>query len=138
MKKKLMIGLGVVAAIVAVMAYQFLTPKGEVDISSAAVAYEVSATKLYAAFEEDEAAANTRYANAIMTVKGKVTSVEAKEDGQLQVSLDAGSPLGAVVCSLQESSLKGNKLEAGNEITVKGVCTGFLFDVVIDRAILIS
>lgn len=138
MKKKIMIALGVGSLLVAALAYQFMTPKAAIDIAKAKAAYEMQASKLYAAFEADETAANAQYANTIMTINGTITKTEKNENGQMLVSLEADSPLGAVVCTLQDKSITGNQLRTGSPITVKGICTGYLFDVVIDRAILVN
>lgn len=130
-----MIGAAAALLLLAGLAYQFMTPKGEVDIAKASAVHELPASKLYAAFEADEAAANDRYTNTIMTVNGTITKVEENEDGLFLVSLATDSALGAVVCTLQDGTINKSQLKTGSPITVKGICTGYLFDVVIDRAI---
>lgn len=129
--------LSALAFVGAIVAYFLLTPKGEINIAKTEAVHEVNAGALYAAFSADETAANNEYAGAVITVKGILQAVDKNEADQLQISLDAEDDLGVVLCTLQEAPADLASLEIGSSITVKGICTGYLFDVVIDRAILL-
>ena len=131
---KIIIGLALVGAVVA---YQLLTPKGEINVAKAITAHELNAGALYAAFSSDETAANAEYAGTVIEVKGILKAVEKNETNQLQLSLDAEDDLGAVVCTLTQAPADLSNLEIGSSVTVKGICTGYLFDVVIDQAVLL-
>ena len=131
---KIIIGLALVGA---VAAYMLLTPKGEINVAKAAAAHELNAGALYAAFSEDETAANAEYAGTVIEVKGILKSVEKNDTDQFQLSLDAEDDLGAVVCTLTQAPADLTNLEIGSSVTVKGICTGYLFDVVIDQAVLL-
>lgn len=127
----------VVALIGAITAYSLLTPKGEINVAKADVAHEVTASALYAAFEDDETAANAEYSGAVITISGVLQAVEQNTENEIQLSLAAENDLGAVLCTLSDAPANLTSLEIGSPITVKGICTGYLFDVVIDQAILL-
>lgn len=131
---KIIIGLAVVGAI---GAYILLTPKGEVNMNQTAAAHELNAGALYAAFSQDETSANTKYAGTVIQVSGQLDAVEKNEQGQYQLSLNTEDDMGAIVCTLSETPSDLALLEIGNSITIKGRCTGYLFDVVIDQAIIL-
>lgn len=92
----------------------------------------VSADSLFQAFVADEAAANARYLNQVVTVKGKVNSVETNTEGKMVVVLDAGDLMFGVNCTLAEPA----QLTVGQEVSIKGICTGYLADVVITQAVI--
>ncbi len=136
-RKIILLGALAVAVIGAITAYSFLTPKGEIDVAQSDATHEVTASALYAAFDEDEATANNEYAGAVITIKGVLQAVDENESNQIQLSLAAESDFGSVLCTLRDAPANLTNLEIGTPVTVKGVCTGYLFDVVIDHAILL-
>ena len=58
----------------------------------------VTAEDLYRAFSTDEAAAGTRFNDKVVQVTGTVREIGAEGDGPVNVLLDTGDDLGAVVC----------------------------------------
>lgn len=138
MSKLLKIGLPVLL-LGAFFAYRMLTPKGPLDISAAATELSINAGSLYAAFETDETKANGTYVGKVLEVSGQLNAIDKNEDGSYQLKLAADNPLGQVVCTLTSgNSTAVPNAKIGSTATVKGVCTGYLFDVVIDNAIIIQ
>ena len=137
MSKLLKIGLPLLL-LGALFAYKMLTPKGPLDINSAATELTINAGRLYAAFDTDEAEANVAYVGKVIEVSGQLNAIDKNDDGSYQLKLAADNPLGQVVCTLANSKVAVTNAKIGATATVKGVCTGYLFDVVIDNAIIIQ
>lgn len=118
--------------------YLYNKPLEKVNKSTAAD-IQITATELLAAFEADENAANSKYLDKLVQVKGTLQSSTPDEHGHVNLSLDAGSAMSAVVVELNtdESKLAGS-LQVGAEVTVKGFCQGYLTDVVITRAAIVQ
>lgn len=138
MSKLIKIGLPILL-VAAFFAYKFTQPKAPLDIQTAATELMISATKLYADFEMDEANANSKYAGKVIEVSGTLGEVSKDEGGSYVINLDADSPLGQVVFYLADSSpspIPSEKI--GDSVKLKGVCTGYLFDVVLDNATIIT
>lgn len=131
---------GLPLLIVGGIAFYILTqPKPPLDIHSALTEVTVNAVGLYADFEEDETAANTTYAGKVMEVSGVLSAVEKNDAGGYVLSMKADSPLGQIVCNLSPNEKFSASAATINQLlTVKGVCTGYLFDVVLDNATVIS
>ena len=126
-----------IAAIGAAAAYYFLTPTPVINIQKAKTEININASHIYANYFEDEAAANEKYAGKVVEVSGTLLSVDQLENGDYQLALDADNPLGRIICTLQVIAPDLQNLEMGQDITIKGVCTGYLFDVVIDHAMIV-
>ena len=95
---------------------------------------ELTAEKLLSEFRQDEAAATTRYADRLLIVSGKLRMVETDTAGQATAYLDAGDPLSSVICSFYiDESGKVQKIAPGTIVRVKGICTGMLTDVILNR-----
>lgn len=122
-----------------IIAYILAQPKPPLDIHSAPTELAVNATGLYADFEQDETSANATYAGKVIEVSGTLNAVEQDEAGGYVLSLETGSPLGQVVCNLPASEkLSATATTINQAMKIKGVCTGYLFDVVLDNATIIS
>jgi hypothetical protein len=94
-----------------------------------------SAGELYSAFSTDEAAANAKYLDKTIEISGKV-SATSTEEGTTTITLFADSETGGVTCKLDPLSKHARiTFQEGEQITVKGICTGYLMDVVVERAV---
>lgn len=88
----------------------------------------ITASNLLAAYEADEVAANGRFLGKIVEVTGPV-SLLTDEGGKNKVYLDAGSLMSAVICELASGPIPD--LKTGEVVIVKGLCSGYLSDVIL-------
>lgn len=82
----------------------------------------ISAADLCAAFTTDESAANTKYLNKALDVNGTVAEVVNNQDGGVVVVL-RGNTDGNILCTMRDKTVKA---VAGQNITVKGFCSGYI------------
>lgn len=127
MKKWIYAGL-VIAAAAATAGYLYINKPHRSLSDEDGIA--VSADSLFLAFATNEANANTRYLNAVVRVSGVVKTVEQNTEGRVVIVLDSGDPMFGINCTLEGA---GNAT-VGQRVTVKGICTGYLADVVITQA----
>jgi hypothetical protein len=98
----------------------------------------VTAAEVYQAFGADEAAANAKYLDKTITMKGKVSS-SSTEEGVTSITLFADSETGGVICKLDPLTQHAQtNFAEGEEITLKGICTGYLLDVVVERCVVVK
>ncbi len=62
----------------------------------------ISADSLIAAYTADEKAADARYLNKIIAVKGSVAKVDKNQDGQTTVLFAAADPMSSVFCTMRD------------------------------------
>lgn len=116
-------------AAAAFIAYQMYNKPHRSVANSPATA--ISASQLAAAYGQDEAAANKKYLGNALQVTGTVSEVSVNQQNK-QVILLNGSDMSGVQCTLQETV---NGIRNGDAITIKGFCSGYLTDVILDRCI---
>ena len=139
MIKKLKFILPLFIVVGGIVAYVMSQPKAPLNIHSAPTEITVNATNLYADFETDETTANATYAGKVIEVSGLLNAVEQDDKGGYVLNLAAESPLGQVTCNLApKEKFSASSTTINQLLTVKGVCTGYLFDVVLDNATIIS
>jgi hypothetical protein len=100
----------------------------------------VTASALLNEYETDEAASNAKYLNKTVQVGGSVSSVTKDESGTVVVLLATESMMGTVSCTF--SALDGKPVSVdvkeGDQINVKGICSGYTIDVVLEQCAIVK
>ncbi|MBK9150252.1 MAG: hypothetical protein IPM26_04335 [Saprospiraceae bacterium] len=104
------------------------------DLSSASPDYVLFPSTLVNEYEEDEDAANAKYLDKVIELKGKVR--EISQDGTGNFIMETGNPLSGVQCALLNPE-DIRSLSEGATVTVRGICTGKLMDVNLSRCVII-
>ena len=107
------------------------------DMAKAKPDFVISASLLQKAFEDDETAASTKYINKILEVTGTIASVKPADNKILSISLVTGSDLSSVICTFPAVDDPA-KFRTGDEVTLRGECSGFLMDVLLNNCALIE
>jgi hypothetical protein len=111
-----------------------LKPK---DLQKVKPDFVLTATDLLKAFESDENAATIKYVNNIVEVSGIIQSVKPGENNALTISLNSGSEISSVICTLQGNTGAIN-FRTGEQITIRGNCSGFLMDVLLNNCVVVK
>jgi hypothetical protein len=119
----------VLAASFAAYAWFFIWNQAPVNVEKAK-AIPVSAKALFQAYSTNEQMANQSYLEKILEVTGEVTTVTMNAEGFTVVLLKTDDPVFGINCTLEKST---NEIKQGTRITLKGICTGYLTDVVLIR-----
>ena len=134
MRKLLLVG-GLLLVGVGVVAYLYNKPHSNMNKTMADI--QVDATNLFTTFETDENAANDEYLGKVLAVTGTIREVTVNEEGTRSIILDTDSDMSGVVCEMDALSEHAKTdFEPGETITVKGICTGMLMDVVLVRCVI--
>ncbi|GAC1437792.1 MAG: hypothetical protein NVSMB63_00190 [Sediminibacterium sp.] len=98
---------------------------------------QLSAQQLYDAFRINEAAANKQYLDKAVEIRGEVAEVTTNQDGNIVVNVKTTDPLFVINCTFKTSP---GQLKAGDTITFKGICTGYIPDanVVVNEGVLVK
>jgi exonuclease VII large subunit len=81
-------------------------------------------------FEDNEGTASSKYINRILEVNGTISSVTPADSTHLNIALKTGSDMSSVICSFQNIT-DPSKYKTGEEINLRGECSGFLLDVLL-------
>jgi DNA/RNA endonuclease YhcR with UshA esterase domain len=135
--KKIILGiliLGIAGAFIAYTMYN----KPHVDVAETSADVSISANKILQDFSSDETTANAKYLDKIIQVKGEISSIKTENEIGV-ISLKTNNDFGSVNCHLSAASTKKiTTLKMGQTITVKGICTGYLMDVILVKSEIIN
>ncbi|WP_430965835.1 OB-fold protein [Spongiimicrobium sp. 2-473A-2-J] len=112
--------------------------KPHTDVEKSEVAYKVTARNLIWEYQEDEMQTDQKYAEQVIQVQGQIIHTEWVKDHYV-VTLDGGNLEAGIICHMQpDQGALVTDIEKGREISVKGICTGYLLDVMLVKCILIN
>ena len=89
----------------------------------------IVADSLSAQFQANEKEANSKYLNKAIEVTGIIVSIDKNQEGKITVIIGRADSFSNVSVTLISTTPLTQKV--GETITIKGVCTGALSDVVI-------
>jgi hypothetical protein len=97
----------------------------------------ITADALYNAFKADEAAANKLYLDKAVAVSGEILTTSTNQEGKVVAEFKTADPFVVINCTFKENP---GALKAGDNITFKGICTGYIPDanVVINEGVLVK
>lgn len=86
-------------------------------------AYTVNAIDLISEFKKNDSAANKKYSEQIITVNGKITSIETADT---TVNLKITNPEGSyILFAFQQKDMAAAKaVKEGDSVSIKGSCSG--------------
>ncbi len=93
-------------------------------------AISIDAVTLFNAFSQNEKKANADYLDKVLQVRGEVTNITTNADGLTVILLKTDDMMFGINCTMEE---KTSSIKTGDQVTLKGLCTGYLTDVVLIR-----
>jgi hypothetical protein len=96
--------------------------------ASASTDVTINADSLYHQYQADEHASDQKYMNKVIAVTGRLTEIQ--HTGNSSIWILATQPGGGGInCQIFAGTTVNPEPRAGEIVTVKGRCTGFLMDV---------
>ena len=132
--KKLILGVITVIIISGFSYAYYLWNKPARDVSNEK-GIRITAVAIFDSFENNEQAANVSFLNKAIEVSGKVINIKTNQAGNTVVYLQSDDPVFGVNCTFKQNP---EKIEKGDNIIFKGVCTGYLSDVILNEGILVN
>jgi len=126
-----LIGIGI---IVFLITWQVVFKKSDSSVKNSKAEYEIEATQILNQFETNEELANTQYLGKVIIVSGTLESF--KETNDISLYIKQETDMSGILCSFDKSAIDITKLQTGSQIKVKGICTGYLIDVVLNKCVL--
>ncbi len=96
---------------------------------------KVEAAVLFNTYSTNEQAANKTYLEKVTEVTGEVMNVTKNAEGLTVVLLKTDDPMFGINCTIEQKDIT---VKEGDKVTLKGICTGYLTDVVLIRCYLIN
>lgn len=127
-----------VVVVLGVFIYFALYNKPHINVSKSSADISLTSKTIIQDFESNETIANSKYLEQIIEVTGAISDISLTKDKGIIV-LGEPSSFGSVMCHLSaEENQKINTFKKGQQITIKGICTGYLMDVILVKCIIVE
>ena len=93
----------------------------------------IQADSLSAAYQANEKNANALYLNKAVELSGTIVSIDKNQEGKITLILGSADSFSNVSVTLISTTPISQKI--GETITIKGVCTGALSDVIVTEGV---
>lgn len=115
--------------------------KPHADINKLKTEFKVEARGLINDFEQNENAATTKYSEKVIEVSGILVAKSKLSNGTDLFVLE--DEMRGISCQLDSSWSTANQaviesLETGSNVTMKGICKGYLMEIKVSPAVIVS
>jgi len=135
--KKLLLIIGVLVIVGGALGF-YLYNKPHKSMVNMKVTLETTSEEITSAYQEDEGKADEQFLGNVIKINGSIQSIE--QNDQITIVLNGVDLMSTVRCQLDLLTVhpEFGKLKPNDLITVKGICTGYLMDVILDRCIILT
>lgn len=138
LKKYRLLFLSIIFVVIAGFFYKEFHRK-PADLTRMESVVKQSAASITALYEANETQANQKYLNEIIEVSGPVAEIIKQQDTFINIMLGSALSMHKVSCLLDKAHFeKAKNYKVGQQINIKGICTGFLVDVELNRCVIIE
>lgn len=116
----------------AVLVYLWTFRKSDLSVGSEKADFKLTANELIQSFENNEELANAAYLDKVIVVTGSVSNI-SEDSLTVTVYLKEEGAISGILCSFNKSVVNTDKISIGKEVNVKGICSGYLLDVILNR-----
>ena len=102
------------------------------DSSRVKSAYTIWSQDLIREFRADENAANQKYAEQILTVRGRVSETEMVNDSTINIRMSDSTGSYAIFPLLSPYFEKARTLKPGDSIVIRGSCSGGMYSEILE------
>ena len=102
------------------------------DSSRVESAYTVWSQDLIREFRADEAAANQKYAEQILTVRGRISETEIVNDSTINIRMSDSTGSYVIFPFLPPYLEKARALKPGDSIEIRGSCSGGMYSEILE------
>jgi hypothetical protein len=128
----------VIGIVVAVAVGLFVFRKADDSVAGQKSDYKLKCSEIVNEFETNEEQANTKYLDKIVEIEGTIAELSSDTSG-VNIILRDENAVSGVTCSFgisQKIDIK--ELKLGSKLTVKGICTGYLMDVTLNKGAIVK
>lgn len=111
------------------------------DITKMKAEFKVDATSLMDEFQKDENAATLKYSEKPIEINGKLVAKSKLPNGTELLVLE--DEMQGISCQMDSSWTAKNQqvihaLQTGNPVTIKGICRGYLMEIKVSPAVVVT
>lgn len=109
--------------------------KPHADLSNLNPDFELNQEELISTYNENESQADEIYLGKILEVSGSIAAIETGEDGAT-ITMGSEEYMGGILFEFEPAE-NLSEYKVGDQVTIRGTCSGILMDVVLNRCVIV-
>ncbi|MEI9911308.1 MAG: hypothetical protein WDO71_17590 [Bacteroidota bacterium] len=130
-RKRILVSL-LVLAVIAAGIYWYVATDTYSDTKDRKAAYTVNAFDFIQEFQQNDSAANVKYADKIVTVTGRVSAIEAADTTLNIKFIDTITGSYAIFAFQQQHLAEAKTVKVGDSVSIKGSCSGGIYSDILE------
>jgi hypothetical protein len=136
--KKLILLIAAIGLVAGISIAYYLYNKPHQSVADETPAFIMDAPALVSEYDANEKLANQKYLGKIIEVHGIISEKLRDNTGKYNVTLQ-GADIAGIGCEFEPKAQQSvSKLKMGQQVTIKGICSGVLMDVVMVDCIVVT
>jgi hypothetical protein len=131
--KKILIGIILFGVVVSGVIYRMYNKPHRDPSTESSI--QITAADLFRSYETNELEANGLYLDKVLEVSGKITEITTNQQSIPVIVLETENPMFTVRCTMENPEISVN---VGDAVKIKGICTGYLSDVIIVKGMIVE
>lgn len=129
----------VVFAMIITGSYLYFRYMPDKNIARESVDYSFTAQNLAKEYEKNPVGSDNKFIDRIIEVTGVISEISTDQNNSVVFILrDKESTIG-VLCTLNaKSTKKASRFKIGDDVKVRGACSGMLFEVVLNKCVIVD
>jgi exopolysaccharide biosynthesis protein len=119
--------------------YLYIRYMPDKSISKQASDFSLSATELAKEYENSPKESDRKFIDRIMEVTGTISEITYDQNKSVVFILRENEAELGILCTLNQDNTKRTlRYKKGDRVTIKGTCSGMLFEVVLNKCIIVN
>lgn len=129
----------VVIIVILFAAYLYFVNMPDKSVSKMKPDYQITASALAQEYESEPETSDKKYIDKIIEVTGTITEISKDQNDSYVFILKQEESETGVLCTLsQENDKKASSYNIGEKVTIRGTCSGMLFEVVLNKCAIVK
>ena len=124
---KRILAAGLILLLAGIGIYWYAATEKFADTKNRKAAYTVDAVDFIHEFQQNDSAANKKYADKIVIVNGIVAGVEAADTTVNIKFIDSASGSYAIFAFQEQHAAEAKTIKTGDKVSIKGSCSGGIY-----------
>ncbi len=136
--KKSLIFMFLFVVVLGLSAVLYIYNKPHINVKESRADYVLTAQNLIDEYRQNEGETDEKYSEHVIQVKGRVFDISTLKGNSVITLKDNGSE-SSIICHMQPGeNKKALEIKKGSNVEIKGICTGYLLDVIMVRCTLVE
>jgi hypothetical protein len=129
----------VIIALFVAGSYLYIRFMPEKSITKQTADFTISAYDLAKEYETNQTGSDKKFIDRVIKVTGEISEISTDQNNSIVFILRNKESSTGILCTFNEKATKkATRFKKGDTVSIKGTCSGMLFEVVLNKCIIVD